>query len=106
MTAATSTTHMRRAFLALVVLGLAAVAALGWSGTATAMGTAKTSTTLAVSSTSIGLDDQFTMTATVAAAPVPQGTIRFWGDDGLLAEQPLAPVPGSSTQATASVTMA
>jgi hypothetical protein len=96
---------LRRALLALVTLGLAALVALGWSGTAKAVATAATSTTLSVTPTAIPLDGQFTMTATVTGSSAPQGTIRFWSGSDLLAEQAVTPVAGSTTQASATVTL-
>jgi hypothetical protein len=96
---------MRRALLALVAVGLLAGAALGWSGTASAISLAGTSTSLTVTPASTDLNGDLTFTAVVTGATVPAGSVRFWAGSTLLATAPLTPVPGSTTQATATVTL-
>jgi hypothetical protein len=96
---------MRRALLALVAVGLLAAAVLGWSGTASAISLASTSTSLTITPASTELNGDLTFTATVTGATVPEGQIRFIAGSSILATVPLTPVPGSTTQATASVTL-
>jgi hypothetical protein len=100
---------LRRALLALVVVGLAVGTALGWSGNAKAVAftATPTTTTLAISPSSIALDGTYTLTATVVGTTVPQGSVTFWSGStqvGGGAVQ-LTPVQGSSTTATATVTV-
>ena len=105
-TAARSTRAPRRRVLRLAVLGALVAATLSMLSPSAIAGPFDTTTTLQVSPSTATVGAPVTMTATVTGSVgvPPVGLVTFYSDNGTIGSPvTLAPIPGSSTTATATL---